>query len=162
MENEGKRKRRTAVSVGSAYKSVRNRSVRVSRITLPNPTTHFWKLPVSKKVGVICARLFTRISKNENSFFVNYYMLLCCYGLQIGSVVAPRKVIDTYLIESSPKHGGKMSELVHEDPIANTSSRKRKAIMLNIENVSMSPAPCYLSTYATFRSKRSQIVGFNF
>lgn len=56
------------------------------------------------------------------------------HDLQIGSVVAPRKVIDTYLIESSPKHG-KTSELVHDDPIANTSSRKRKAIMLNIENV---------------------------
>ncbi|KAK7582612.1 hypothetical protein V9T40_014057 [Parthenolecanium corni] len=54
--------------------------------------------------------------------------------VQIGSVVAPRKVIDTYLIESSPKHG-KTSELIHEDPIANTSSRKRKAIMLNIENM---------------------------
>lgn len=53
---------------------------------------------------------------------------------QIGSVVAPRKVIDTYLIESSPKHN-KLGDFFIEDPIANTSNRKRKAIMLHIENV---------------------------
>lgn len=54
--------------------------------------------------------------------------------VQIGSVVAPRKVIDTYLIEGSPKHS-RLGDFFIEDPIANTSNRKRKAIMLHIENM---------------------------
>ncbi len=52
--------------------------------------------------------------------------------LQLGSVVAPRKVIDTCLFGSSPKHNSQSGD----DPIVATSSRKRKALMLQIENVS--------------------------
>ncbi|XP_065218946.1 uncharacterized protein Patr-1 [Planococcus citri] len=55
--------------------------------------------------------------------------------VQIGSVVAPRQVIDTYLIESSPKTNANMEDIIQEDTLANTSNRKRKALMLQIENM---------------------------
>lgn len=49
--------------------------------------------------------------------------------------MAPRQVIDTYLIESSPKTSTNLEDIIQEDTLANTSNRKRKALMLQIENV---------------------------